>query len=210
MYNPAAFNVTDPAAQHALMAAHPLATLVVQGADGLDAHHIPLLFVPGAGQGVLRGHVARANPLWRACEAGIPALAIFQGPDAYVSPSWYPAKAETGKVVPTWNYAVVHAHGTLRAIDDAAWLMNFLETLTARHEAGFAKPWKMSDAPRDYIDAMVKAVVGIEFNIVRLEGKWKASQNRPVGDLVGVVRGLRERGAEEMAQLVEQPAGRQD
>lgn len=208
MYNPAAFTVTDPAAQQALMAAHPLATLVVQGAGGLDAHHIPLLFVPDAGQGLLRGHVARANPLWRACETGIPALAIFQGPEAYVSPSWYPAKAETGKVVPTWNYAVVHAHGTLRAIDDPAWLMDFLETLTARHEAGFPKPWQMSDAPRDYIDAMIKSVVGIEISIDRLEGKWKVSQNRSAGDVAGVARRLRERGAEEMARLVDQPPGK--
>jgi transcriptional regulator len=185
MYLPAAFAQTDAAELQALMQAHPLATLVLQGADGLDAHHLPLLFDPATRS--LRGHVARANPLWQQAAAGLPVLAVFQGPQAYVSPSWYPSKDEHHRVVPTWNYAVVHAHGTLRAIDDAGWLRTLLGHLTAAHEATRPQPWSMADAPADYLDRMLAAVVGIELQVSRLEGKWKLNQNRAMTDRQGVL-----------------------
>jgi transcriptional regulator len=190
---------------HDLIRAHPLATLVMLTPGGLDANHIPFEIDPDpAPFGTLRGHVARANPLWRTV-SDVEALAVFQGPDLYVSPSWYVTKQETGKVVPTWNYAVVHAHGPLRVIDDRAWLRAFVETLTNRHEAGRRDPWKVTDAPADYVDSMVTAIVGIEIPITKLIGKWKVSQNRPEQDRAGVVEGLRRDGgdsASAMARLV--------
>ncbi|MCD0502748.1 FMN-binding negative transcriptional regulator [Bordetella petrii] len=196
MYLPRHFEESRPEVLHALMRARPLATLVAtDGAGGFDANHIPLHLDASAGpQGVLRGHVARANPLWRAVGSGAPALAIFQGDDAYISPSWYPSKREHGKAVPTWNYAVVHARGTLRAVDDANWLRQLLDTLTTEHEAGFAQPWSVADAPADFIEKMVAAVVGIELHIEQLSGKWKVSQNQPAPNRAGAAQGLREHG----------------
>ena len=205
MYLPKHFEETRVPVLHDLIRAHPLATLVMLTPGGLDANHIPFEIDPDpAPFGTLRGHVARANPLWRTV-SDVEALAVFQGPDLYVSPSWYVTKQETGKVVPTWNYAVVHAHGPLRVIDDRAWLRAFVETLTNRHEAGRRDPWKVTDAPADYVDSMVTAIVGIEIPITKLIGKWKVSQNRPEQDRAGVVEGLRRDGgesAEAMARLV--------
>jgi transcriptional regulator len=204
MYCPKHFAEPRIDTLHALMRARPLATLVTLASDGLDANHIPLLLDATTGKfGTLRGHVARANPLWHA--DGAAALAIFLGPEGYVTPSWYPTKAESGKAVPTWNYAVAHAHGRLRAIDDAAWLRAQIEALTAQEEATFAAPWRMADAPADYVEKMIGAVVGIEIEIERLVGKWKTSQNQPPRNRDGVVAGLRARGAAddlEMAALV--------
>lgn len=201
MYLPRHFEQHDAQALAALMSAHPLATLVVTGEDGsLSADHVPLMW--DAEARILRGHVARANPLARRA-AGTAALAVFQGADAYVSPSWYASKAEHGKVVPTWNYAVVHAHGNLRAIDDAAWLRDFLGRLTERHESARAAPWGVSDAPPDYIEQTLKAIVGIEIAVSELVGKWKVSQNRSAADREGVARGLREDGHAAMAGWVE-------
>jgi transcriptional regulator len=206
MYQPKHFEQTDVAALHALVRAHPLATLVTQGADGTpSADHIPLLLEDGGPHGVLRGHVARANPLWQQA-AGRPVLVVFQGPQAYVSPSWYPAKQEHGKVVPTWNYAVVHAQGTLAAIEDPAWLRALLGRLTERHEGERAAPWGVDDAPADYVAQMMRAIVGIEIPLTTLVGKWKVSQNRGAADRAGTVQGLREDGhaqALAMAALVE-------
>jgi len=192
MYNPRDFRQQESAVLHGLIRGRPLATLVVQGSDGFDAVHVPLLLDPAAGDhGVLRGHVARANPLWRAAtEEGCTALAIFHGPQAYVSPSWYPSKREHGKVVPTWNYAVVHAHGTLTAIDDPAWLHALVTALTDTHEATHPEPWKVGDAPVDFVTTQLRAIVGIELHITRLEGKWKMSQNRAAGDRDGGIAGL--------------------
>lgn len=194
MYLPRHFEESRPAVLHALMRARPLATLVLgDGAGGFDANHIPLYLDAARGpHGVLRGHVARANPLWRQAGAGTPALAIFQGDDAYISPSWYPSKREHGKAVPTWNYVVVHARGTLRAIDDAAWMRGLLDTLTAEQEAGLPQPWSISDAPADYIEKMVAAVVGIELPIEQITGKWKVSQNQPDANRAGAAQGLHE------------------
>jgi transcriptional regulator len=206
MYLPKNFEETRVEVLHELIRAHPLGALVTLGADGLEANHIPFeVDADPAPLGTLRGHVARANPVWRELSRGAEALAIFQGPQTYVSPSWYPSKQEGGKVVPTWNYAVVHAYGTPRAVDDAAWLRAFVEKLTHRHEAGRATPWKVTDAPADYVDKMVTAIVGIELPVARLLGKWKVSQNRPPRDREGVVAGLQDQGGDvsrAMAELV--------
>lgn len=202
MYVPKPFEEPRREVLHALMAAHPLAAIVTWTRAGLEADHIPLLLYPA--EGVLRGHVARANPLWTATPAE--ALAIFQGPDAYVSPTWYPSKEETGRAVPTWNYVVVHAHGTLRSYDDPAWVRGLLGDLTARHEARQAHPWSMADAPRDWLESRIAAVVGIELTITRLTGKWKLNQNQPPDNRQGVARGLRAEGSPEalaIASLLE-------
>jgi len=188
-----------------LMQAHPLATLVMQTSDGLDANQLPLYLAKDERQwGTLRGHVARANPLWK--EGGDAAvLAIFRGPDAYVTPSWYPSKQETGRVVPTWSYAVVHAHGRLQVHEDAVWIRQHLHDMTHQFETGFAEPWRVSDAPEDYIERLLEMVVGIEIPIQRLEGKWKVSQNQPENNRQGVIHGLRQQtgGDCPMAALME-------
>lgn len=206
MYIPKHFDEPQVEVLHALMRARPLATLVTLSADGLDANHIPLLLSDQpAPLGTLRGHVARANVLWRDVVQDVEVLAVFQGPDAYISPSWYPTKLAHGKAVPTWNYAVAHAYGSLRVVDDAAWLRAHLEALTRHHEAAMPEPWQVSDAPGDYLDKMMTAVVGLEISITRLLGKWKASQNQPAQNQSGVVAGLRARGdvpSLAMAELV--------
>jgi transcriptional regulator len=187
MYAPSHFEETRLDALHALIQAHPLGTLVTHSAAGLEADHIPFeIAAPtvDAPFGTLRAHVARANPLWR--QAGAEVLVAFQGPSAYVSPSLYLEKPVSGKVVPTYNYAVVHAHGVLRAVEDPAWILALLERLTARHESVRAAPWSVRDAPPAYIEAMLKAIVGIEIPLARLQGKWKMSQNRPPGDQAAV------------------------
>ena len=183
MYLPRHFAQEDPAQLQALMAAHPLATLVSAGPDGLTADHLPLEY--DASTATLRGHVARANPLWQHA-GGQAVLAVFGGPEGYVSPSWYPSKAEHHKVVPTWNYAVVHAHGPLTAVHDAPWLHALVTRLTAHHESPRPQPWAVADAPDDYVQQMLRAIVGIEIRVERLVGKWKLSQNRSAADRQGV------------------------
>ena len=209
MYLPRAFEETRVDIMHDHIRRHPLATLVTLAATGLTANMIPLhLKSDGAGQGVLQGHVARANPLWRDL-ANEDVLAVFHGPQHYVSPSWYASKKVDAKVVPTWNYAVVQAAGKFRVIDDARWLRGLLETLTAEHERQFEHPWAVSDAPADYVAERMKGIVGIEITISRLTGKWKVSQNQPADNRAGVVAGLRGMGGEEalaMAALVSDPA----
>lgn len=208
MYIPKHFAEPRVEVLHELMRTRPLATLVAQTTDGLDANHIPLHLsldpaLPDS-RGILRGHIARANPLWKSSDS-TQVLAIFHGPEAYITPNWYPTKAETGKAVPTWNFAVAHAHGTLRVIDDTAWLRAHLDTLTVSQESRFDHPWQVSDAPPDYIDNMIKAVVGIEIVITRLNGKWKLSQNQPAQNQDGVIAGLNALGDErsqEMAKWV--------
>ncbi|MGA7594274.1 MAG: FMN-binding negative transcriptional regulator [Gallionella sp.] len=206
MYTPEHFEQPRIDLMHELMRARPLATLVTLTSGGLEANHIPMhLDDAPAPFGTLRGHVARANPLWRDFSTDVEVLAIFHGPDSYITPSWYATKKETGKVVPTWNYAVVHAYGTLRVIDDKAWLRAQLEALTAHNESGFARPWAVSDAPHDYTENLLEAIVGFEIAITRLSGKWKASQNQPAKNQEGVIAGLdssNQRNAAEMAALV--------
>ena len=191
MYLPAHFAQTDPAALHALMRQYPLATLVTEANGEPVADEVPFLFSPVPGpHGTLKAHVARANPVWQNHPLARQVLVVFRGPQAYVSPSWYPGKAEHHKVVPTWNYAVVHAHGTLRAVDDAPWLRTLVARLTERHEAGRAAPWAVDDAPADYVAQMLRAIVGIEIAVTRLQGKWKTSQNRSAADRAGAAAGL--------------------
>ncbi len=191
MYLPVATAETNPATLHALIRAHPFATWVTQGADALTADHLPFLLDADNGEhGTLVGHVARANPVWRTLGQGAESLVIFQGPQRYVTPSWYPAKREHGKVVPTWNYVVVQVHGRPRAVEDRAWLHRLVTRLTDAHEAPRAAPWAVADAPADYIDGMLAGIVGIEIPIARILGKWKVTRNRPVADRQGVVDGL--------------------
>ena len=193
MYLPTQFSEQNVDVMHEFIRAHPLSTLVTLSSDGLNANHIPLhLSVEPAPFGTLRGHVARSNPVWSDIIKDVEVLAIFHGPGSYITPSWYPTKAETGKVVPTWNYSVVHAYGILRVIDDSSWLRANLEALTTHNEASFSKPWHVSDAPTDFIENLMTAIVGIEFVITRLYGKWKTSQNQPAQNQAGVVSGLRE------------------
>lgn len=210
MYVPAAFEESRLEVLQGLIRQQPLATLVTWTAGGLAANHIPLyLRASGTGPGTLVGHVARANPLWREVDTGTAVLAIFQGPQAYVSPSWYPTKQEHGKVVPTWNYAVVHARGPLRVVDDAAWVRAQLLELTQQQEAGAAQPWAVDDAPREYTDGLLKALVGIEIAVQQLTGKWKVSQNQPAHNQAGVVRALAAAGTDQsaaMAALVQERA----
>lgn len=191
MYNPTAFRQDDLAELHRQILDCRLATVVSQGASGLQASHLPLLLEPGEGQfGTLYGHFARANPQWRDLADGAEALVIFQGPEAYISPSWYQAKAEHGKVVPTWNYIAVHAQGRAEVFEDAERLLQLVSRLSERHEAGRAQPWAVSEAPRDYIDGMLRAIVGFALPIEHLQGKWKLGQNRSAADQAGVREGL--------------------
>lgn len=202
MYLPKHFAETDIAVMHELMRAYPLATLVTQGEDGLSANHIPLHLNSSVSEyGTLNGHIARANPLGKKETAIGEVLVIFQGPECYISPSGYATKAETGKVVPTWNYTAVHASGSLRLIDNPDWVLAQLHTLTAAHEAQLEKPWAVSDAPADYIEKMIGAVVGIEIVISRLVGKWKVSQNQPAVNQASLMAAL---NGQPMAELIRQ------
>lgn len=193
MYVPDHFREDRPEVLHEAVRRIGFATLVTQG---LEANHLPMLFQDG----FLRGHVARANPVWKSDEGE--ALAIFLGPHAYVSPSWYPSKTETGKAVPTWNYITVHAKGPLRWIQDADWLRANVTGLSDAHEAGREQPWKISDAPASYIDTMLRGIVGFELQIQKLEGKWKLSQNRDAADRAGARDGLMDDGHEDVAGLM--------
>ncbi len=195
MYTPKHFVESRVESLHGLIRAYSFATLVTRAADGLTANHLPFELV---GE-VLHGHVARGNELARLDGAEV--LLVFQGPDGYISPNWYPSKHETGREVPTWNYAVVHVHGRLRVIDDATWLRRLLETLTDHHEAGQPQPWKISDAPDDHIETSLRAIVGLEVSIDRIEGKFKLSQNHPARNRAGVIAGLRERDGDGDAEL---------
>ena len=190
MYIPKPFEETHEDVLHALIRRHPLGALVTTGAGGLDANHIPFLLKSGASGTVLHAHVARANPVWRTLESEPRVLVIFQGMDAFITPSWYATKQETGKMVPTWNYAVVHAHGSVRLHPEAEWLRRHVGELTDSREAGRAEPWKVEDAPADFIDKLVGAIVGLEIAVERLTGKWKLSQNQTPRDREGVVAGL--------------------
>ena len=208
MYLPKLFEENDTARLQEFIRRHPLATLVSNDATGLCADHIPMLVETGFdGATLLRGHVARANPLWRNLGAGAAVLAIFQDAGGYITPSWYATKAESGKVVPTWNYVAVHVQGTARAIDDASWLHAFLVRLTNLNESTRAQPWKLDDAPAEFIAAQLKAIVGIEVRVAQMVGKWKMSQNRLPRDIDGVIAGLRSRcdaDAQRMVTDIEQ------
>lgn len=205
MYTPKAFEVTDLPLLQAAMRQSELATLVTITSQGLVATHLPLMLDASRGEyGTLTGHVSRANLQWRESDPEAEALVIFLGPDTYVTPNWYPAKQETGRVVPTWNYAAIHAYGKVTFFEDTDRLRTVVTELTGRHESAFPIPWKVTDAPPVYIDSQLKAIVGFEMPIVRLEGKRKFNQNRSVEDRLGVIEGLREQGKTEVADLMQQ------
>lgn len=205
MYQPTHFREDRLEVQHRLVREHPLGLLITAGAGGLMANPIPFtLELSASERGTLRAHLARANPQVHELAAVSECLVVFQGPQAYVTPSWYATKRETGKVVPTWNYATVHAWGRPRVTEDADWLRQQLEALTQQQEEARSTPWDVGDAPAPFIAAQLKGIVGLEIEVDRLEGKWKVSQNRPEGDRKGVLAGFREQGgeAEAMAALV--------
>lgn len=214
MYLPTHFNETRTDRLQQIMAAAGLVTLVTMTDEGMEASHIPMLYDPqpaadgSAPHGTLYGHLARGNPQWRRFCKDIDALAIFQGPDVYVTPSWYETKRESGKVVPTWNYVAIHAYGKLSAFDDREQLLQLVTRLTEREEHKRTQPWAVSDAPADYIDAMLKGIVGIALPVTRLEGKWKMSQNRNAADQAGVIAGLRAEDQEPLAELIEEVTSR--
>jgi transcriptional regulator len=200
MYLPKHFAEDDVVKMHALMRAHPLATLISHGPDGLNANHIPLLLADGK----LQGHVARANSLWKAGSVAGEVLVIFHGHESYISPSGYATKAEHGKVVPTWNYVAVHAYGDLRVIDDPAWIFGQISALTAANEGVLPQPWAVTDAPTDYIERMLGAIVGIEIGITRLLGKWKVSQNQPPANQTSLTKALAGTPMAELIRLQQQ------
>lgn len=206
MYLPPHFATDDPEVLHQLMRAHPLGALITHGERGLDANHLPFELDAESGEhGVLRAHVARNNPLWQEAKDGDNVLVIFKAADAYISPSWYPSKHDHHKQVPTWNYSVVHAHGRIQIRDDARFVRRLLANLTRHHEAGEPTPWKMADAPREYMETMVQAVVGIEIEIERLVGKFKLGQNKDEADRQGAAHALHARGLVEVASNMENP-----
>jgi transcriptional regulator len=198
MYQPPHFREERLEMLHALIRAHPLATLISVGPDGEpEANVIPMLLDPAAGgKGVLKCHLARANPQWKMLAGTGRALVVFQGPDAYVTPSWYKTKQETGKVVPTWNYAIVQVRGGVTVHEDKQWLATQIRELTQSQEGSREQPWAVDDAPAPFIDSQIKGIIGLEIAITAIEGKWKVSQNRPVEDRAGVAKGL---GGEEHA-----------
>lgn len=206
MYLPPHFAVTDSETLHQLIRAYPLGALITHGEGGLDANHLPFEFDAGEREhGVLRAHVARSNPLWQEVKDGDEVLVIFKAVDGYISPSWYPGKQEHHKQVPTWNYSVVHAHGRIQIRDDARFVRRLLANLTRTHEAAEPTPWKMADAPRDYLEAMVQAVVGIEIEITGLVGKFKLGQNKEAADRLGAANALQDRGQSALAEAMLTP-----
>jgi transcriptional regulator len=205
MYRPEHFRVDDLSLMHALMRARPLVALVSANAEGLYATHLPTVLKEDGPYGVIEFHLARGNPHWKYLAECSEALVIFQGAEGYITPNWYPSKAEHAKVVPTWNYAVVHAYGRPELIQDKAWLQRHVAELTDQQESNETRPWALTDAPETYVEAMLRGIVGFRLAITRLEGKWKMSQNREMKDRDGVVRGLEQRGAGddlEIAQII--------
>jgi transcriptional regulator len=204
LYVPEHFRETRIDILQAFVGRHPLATLVANTSDGLTANHIPLrAALRPDGTATLRGHIARSNSLWRQLASDAPALAIFTGADSYVSPNWYPSKREHGKAVPTWNYATVHMNGTIRFFDDVVWLREFVTSLTDTHEQPREHPWHVTDAPPDYIDSMLRAIVGFEIAVSRIVAKFKGSQNRSAADRAGLNSALRAAGhdSDQIAEL---------
>lgn len=206
MYLPPHFATTNPQALRRLLNDNPLGTLVTHGDAGLDADHLPFEFDADAGPlGSLKAHVARANPLWQRVADGTPVLVIFGGAAGYISPNWYPSKTETHRHVPTWNYEVLHVHGTLKVRDDERFVRGLVARLTRRHEAAEPRPWKMSDAPADYIDTLLKSIVGIEVAVTSMVCKAKLGQNREPRDRLGAADALAERGHAELSQRMRDP-----
>jgi len=208
MYVPKHYEESDISVLHSLIESQPLGAWVTHGGEELVVNHIPFLLDPARGpHGILIGHVARANAVWKSFSKSLPSVVIFQGPQTYITPSWLPSKHAHGKAVPTWNYAVVHAYGMPHIVEDGEWLLNHVNQLTDIHEADQALPWKVSDAPEEFTNQLVKAIVGIEIPMEKIVGKWKVSQGRPEADKLGVVAGLLSRDdsqSKQMAALVSQ------
>ncbi len=203
MYVPKHFEVTNVGVMHDLIRDYPLATLVTLSTNGLNANHIPFHILDSPKlYGTLQGHVSRSNPVLDDIKDELEALAIFHGPNAYITPSWYQTKQKTGKVVPTWNYAVVHAYGKLRIVDDSEWLLKQLNNLTDHNEAKFIEPWSVDDAPREFTEKIMASIIGIEMEITKLLGKWKVSQNQPMENQISVIQGLKSNQQQDMAGLV--------
>lgn len=203
MYIPSLFAESRAEELHRIMCEHPLGMLVTHRAAGLEADHLPFLLDADRGpQGTLLAHVARANPVWQEVRDGDPVLVVFRGVQGYISPNWYPSKPETHRHVPTWNYEVVHAHGQIRVRDDEKFLRGVVGRLTRTHEADQPRPWRMSDAPADYLSDMLAQIVGIEVELTRIEGKRKLSQNRDERDFEGATQALESRGQHDLAQAM--------
>lgn len=200
MYIPAHFSIKNPQRMHQIIQTHPLGVLLTMTPEGLDANHIP--FELDAGRGVLTAHVARANPVWQQCGNGTDALVIFRGHESYISPNWYPSKHEFHRQVPTWNYEVVHVHGRMVVQDTEKFVRGVLGRLTRKHEAIEPKPWRMGDSAPEFIDGMLKAIVGIEITITRMEGKAKLSQNREDRDRLNAAEVLANQGAIELSRAM--------
>lgn len=208
MYQPAHHREDRLEVQHQLIREHPFGLLITAGPSGLLANPVPFTLEVSLGvKGTIRTHLARPNAQWRELDGEREALVVFQGPQAYVTPSWYPSKSETGKAVPTWNYVTVQVRGRARAVEDGDWLRAQIDVLTRQHEEKRAVPWEVSDAPNEFIDQLVRVIVGVEIEIMSIEGKWKVSQNRPEADRYGVHAGFKSQGAEAMAALVAERGG---
>ena len=208
MYTPTHFAETRPEELSRVIREHPLGALVTHGTSGLDADHLPFEFDADVGMhGLLSAHVARANPLWQRCPTGTPVMVIFGGAQAYISPNWYPSKHEAHRQVPTWNYEVVHAHGVLTVHDDERFARGIIARLTRRHEAAEPKPWKMGDSAPEYIDSMVRNIVGIEIAVTSLVGKSKLSQNKEARDRLNAAEILKARGHQAMSELMRNAGG---
>jgi transcriptional regulator len=203
VYQPEHHRVDDLKQMQALMRACPFSVLVSAGSAGLFATHLPTVLKDDGRYGLVECHLARANPHWKDLASGIDALMIFQGTEGYITPAWYPSKAEHGKVVPTWNYSVVHVYGHPEIMEDEHWLRNHVTELTAQQERARAAPWAVSDAPESFVAVMLRGIVGIRFAIERIEGKWKMSQNRETRDREGVADGLLARGEGDDLQMAE-------
>ena len=201
MHTPNSFKQEDDAHLKEVIREYPFATLITHSETGVDAMHLPVMLANVEGRDVIQAHIARSNKVWESVENGSEVLLIFNGPNCYVSPSYYPTKEETGKAVPTWNYVVVHLKGKISFIHDEKWIYNVLDSLTHKHESNQKNPWAISDAPDAYIDKMLSAVVGVEVSIDSIKGQWKLSQNQPAVNKVGVVKGLLERGGENDVQV---------
>jgi len=212
MYIPSHFEESDPDRLHALIANHPLGILVTHGASGLDANHIPFELEVGNGSlGVLHTHVARANAVWKDIASGDEVLVVFRGPDAYISPNWYPSTHEQHRQVPTWNYTVVHAHGRVTVQDDERYVRALVGRLVKQHEAGEPSPWRMGDSPQTFINDMLALLVGLEIEITRLVGKSKLGQNKEARDLLGAAHALKARGHDAVGDaMLERLAERSD
>jgi len=203
MHQPDHFRIEDVQEMHALMRARPFAALVSAGASGLYGTHLPTVLKDEGSYGTIECHLARANPHWKDLAEGGEAMMIFQGPEGYITPNWYATKAHTGKAVPTWNYAIVHAYGRPSVMKEKEWLLRHVTELSEQQERSEPQPWAVSDAPESYIDVMLRGIIGFRFEITRLEGKWKMSQNREMQDRIGVIDGLKARASGDDLEIAE-------